>query len=204
MEGAKRPTSSYRPQLPLINMARFGLSALAWSVVLVRGDRPAPTSCSQFFQRFASGCGARSATARGSGRGTGIACGFGKSSVRRHGARHPRLPATDERRCSKRLTASAQNGGAVTIRGTTTGAPHFARQLLSHVTLESVRSTARRSLGETVEVRRTSADAPAPELPFVRIDLRSLAAVWLFFRPVSQVRATAKGSGHGARNACGF
>ncbi|MBC7592488.1 MAG: hypothetical protein H7288_00840 [Kineosporiaceae bacterium] len=30
-------------------------------------------------------------------------------------------PATVERRCSKRWTASAQNGGAVTIRGTTTG-----------------------------------------------------------------------------------
>ena len=30
-------------------------------------------------------------------------------------------PATVERRCSKRWTISAQNGGAVTIRGTTTG-----------------------------------------------------------------------------------
>lgn len=73
------------------------------------------------FRRFASGCGARSATARGSGRGTGNACGFCKSSFRRHGACHPQPAATVERRCSKRWTISAQNGGAVTIRGTTTG-----------------------------------------------------------------------------------
>lgn len=48
VEGAKRPTSSYRPHLPLINMARFGLSALAWSVSLVRATARLPLRARSF------------------------------------------------------------------------------------------------------------------------------------------------------------